>query len=56
MDGMDAQSVVNLIITGCTIIDNGWHFDHGVGVRIGSYVEHVQMHDNVISGNRFANV
>ena len=56
MDGMDARYVVNLIITGCTITDNGWGFDHGVGVRIESYVEHVEMHDNVISGNRSADV
>ncbi|HUT87192.1 MAG TPA: right-handed parallel beta-helix repeat-containing protein, partial [Candidatus Heimdallarchaeota archaeon] len=56
MDGMDAQSVVNLIITGCTITDNGWDFEHGVGVRIGSFVEHVEMHDNRIWGNRLTDV
>ena len=56
MDGMDARYVVNLIITGCTITDNGWDFADGVGVRIERYVEHVEMHDNVISGNRSANV
>jgi len=56
MDGMDAQFVVNLIITGCTITDNGWDFEHGVGVRIGSHVEAVEMHDNRIWGNRLADV
>lgn len=56
MDGMDAQSVENLIITGCTITDNGWNLDQGVGVRIGSYVENIKMHDNLIAGNRFADV
>lgn len=56
MDGMDAQSVENLIITGCTITDNGWNFKGGVGVRIGSYVKHVKMHDNIIIQNRFADV
>ena len=56
MDGMDARYVVNLIITGCTITDNGWDFADGVGVRIERYVEHVEMHDNVISGNRSADV
>jgi len=56
MDGMDAQFVVNLIITGCTITDNGWDFEHGVGVRIASSVEHVEMFDNVITGNREADV
>jgi len=56
MDGMDDQSTINLIVTGCTITDNGWNFDHGVGVRIGMNVEHIEMHDNVISGNRYADV
>ena len=56
MDGMDAQSVSHLVITGCTITDNGWNFDHGVGVRIGSNVLSADMHDNVIERNRFADV
>lgn len=56
MDGMDAQSVHHLIITGCTITGNGRHFDHGVGVRIGSFVDQVTMKNNVIENNRFANV
>jgi len=56
MDGMDAQFVKLLVITGCTITDNGWNFSHGVGVRIGSYVEDVELRDNSIVGNRFADV
>jgi len=56
MDGMDAHSVHRLIITGCTITGNGRHFDHGVGVRIGMFVDQVIMKDNVIENNRFANV
>ncbi len=56
MDGMDDQSTVHLIVTGCTIIDNGWNFDHGVGVRLGFGVEHVTMTDNDISSNRYADI
>ncbi len=56
MDGMDAQSVHHLIITGCTITGNGRHFDHGVGVRIGMFVDQITMKDNIIKDNRFANV
>lgn len=48
--GIEAQSVENLIITGCTITENS------EGVHIGSYVKHVKMHDNNITQNRFANV
>jgi len=53
MDGMDDQSTVHLIVTGCTIINNGWNFDHGVGVRLGFGVERATLTDNVISGNRY---
>ena len=56
LDGMDAQSTAHLVVTGCTITDNGWNFDHGVGVRIGSNVTSVEMTDNVIARNRFADV
>lgn len=56
MDGMDATCVDKLIISSCTIANNGWNFEHGAGVRIGSYVKHVAMQDNRISGNRFADV
>jgi len=48
--GIEAQSVVNLIITGCTITGNS------EGVHIGSYVISVEMHDNIIAQNRFADV
>jgi len=56
MDGMDSTSTVRLIVTGCTITDNGWALATGVGIRIGSNVEHVELTDNVIENNRFANV
>jgi len=56
MDGMDATCVDKLIISGCTIANNGWNFEHGAGVRIGSYVQNVVMQNNRIFGNRFADV
>lgn len=56
LDGMDAQSVGHLVITGCTITDNGWGNDEGVGVRIGGHVASVEMTNNSIERNRFANV
>jgi len=56
LDGMDAQQVARLVITGCTITDNGWNYDHGVGVRIGYGVTTVEMTGNVIERNRYANV
>ena len=48
--GIEAQSVKRLVITGCTITANS------EGLHIGSYVETVEMHDNVIAGNRDADV
>ena len=48
--GIEAQSVRTLVITGCTITGNS------EGVHIGSNVETVEMLDNVITGNRDANV
>jgi len=56
IDGVDSQHVNHLIITGCTITGNGWHYDGGVGVRIGNCVINVEMHDNIITQNRFADV
>ena len=56
MDGMDAKSVDQLIITGCTVTGNGWDLSNGVGVRIASWVLQVEMHDNVIEDNRSADV
>lgn len=48
--GVEAQSVKRLVITGCTIAGNS------EGVHIGSNVEQVEMHDNVIAGNRIVDV
>jgi len=56
LDGMDAQSVAHLVITGCTITDNGRSNQNGVGVRIGSNVGSVVMTNNSIERNRLANV
>ncbi len=56
MDGMDALSVDRLVVTGCTITGNGWNWSEGVGVRIGSSVLRIEMHDNLIEGNRYADV
>jgi hypothetical protein len=56
MDGMDASSTKRLVVTGCTITGNGWDQSNGVGVRIGCCVEQVEMSDNLVEGNRFADV
>ena len=48
--GIEAQSVRTLVITGCTITGNS------EGVHVGSNVKTVEMHDNVITGNRDADV
>jgi len=56
MDGMDAKTVDRLVITGCTITGNGWDLSTGVGVRILSSVLQVEMADNVVEGNRYADV
>ena len=55
-NGMDARSVDRLVVIGCTITGNGWGMSTGVGVRIGSSVLQVEMHDNRIEGNRYADV
>jgi len=56
MDGMDTKSIRYLIVTGCTITGNGWDLAAGVGLRIGRYVQTVELEDNTIAGNRFADV
>ena len=56
MDGMDAISVDRLVIVGCTITGNGRDWSDGVGVRIKSLVLEIEMSDNVIEGNRYADV
>ena len=56
MDGMDASTMKLLVVFGCTITGNGWDQANGVGVRIGHGVERVEMWDNVIEGNRSADV
>ena len=56
MDGMDAKMTTRLIVMGCTITGNGWDLATGVGLRIGSYVQTVELEDNTITGNRFADI
>ena len=56
LDGMDAQFVARLVITGCTITENGALNQFGVGVRIGGHVDSVEMTNNVIERNRLADV
>ncbi len=56
MDGMDASSMTRLVVTGCTITGNGWDHENGVGVRIGHFVEQIEMSGNLIEENRFADV
>ncbi len=48
--GIECQTVRNLIVTGCTITGNL------EGIHVGSYVENVVLEDNVITGNREADV
>jgi hypothetical protein len=49
-DGVECQSVQDLVIIGCTIRGNN------VGVRIGSYVQRIEMRANAILGNRSQDV
>jgi len=56
MDGMDSTSVRRLVVIGCTITGNGWGLATGVGIRIGHSVGDVQLLDNVVADNRYANV
>ncbi|UCF09665.1 MAG: right-handed parallel beta-helix repeat-containing protein [Candidatus Bipolaricaulota bacterium] len=45
-DGIDVRNTTRLIITGCTITDNG-----KAGVFIESYVEHVDLEENLFANN-----
>ncbi len=56
MDGMDAASVDHLVIAGCTITGNGQELSSGVGVRVLRRVGRVEMTDNTIENNRYADV
>jgi hypothetical protein len=56
MDGMDATSTRRLVVLGCTITGNGWDLATGVGIRIGHFVDDVQLLDNVVADNRYADV
>jgi hypothetical protein len=56
MDGMDSTSIRSLIVVGCTITGNGWGLATGVGIRIGHFVDDVQLTDNVVTDNRYADV
>jgi len=56
MDGMDSTSVRRLVVIGCTITGNGWGLATGVGIRISRFVESVELADNIVVDNRFADV
>ena len=56
MDGMDSTSIRSLVVVGCTITGNGWGLATGVGIRIGHFVDDVQLTDNVVADNRYADV
>lgn len=56
MDGMDSASVRRLVVIGCTITENGWSLSTGVGIRIGRLVEDLELVDNVVTDNRYADV
>ncbi len=56
MDGMDSTSVRRLVVIGCTITENGWSLSTGVGIRVGRLVEDLDLVDNVVTGNRYADV
>lgn len=52
MDGMDANNIEHLIVTGCTITGNGWDLSNGVGIRIGSNVQTAELDNNIVANNR----
>ncbi len=56
MDGMDSTSVRRLVVIGCTVTGNGWGLATGVGMRISRFVESVELVDNIVADNRFADV
>ncbi|MCX6094083.1 MAG: right-handed parallel beta-helix repeat-containing protein [Candidatus Bipolaricaulota bacterium] len=56
MDGMDSISVRHLVVIGCTITGNGWNLSTGVGIRVGRFVENLELVDNVVTDNRYADV
>ncbi len=51
MDGLDAQNVDSLIITGCTVTGNGV-----AGLRINRYINDMLLENNVVSGNPEGNI
>jgi len=56
MDGMDSTSVRHLVVIGCAVTGNGWGLATGVGIRISRFVETVELVDNIVADNRFADV
>jgi len=56
MDGMDAVSIDQLIVTGCTITGNGTGLATGVGIRINRFVGDVRLSANTVEDNRYADV
>ncbi|MCX6100774.1 MAG: right-handed parallel beta-helix repeat-containing protein [Candidatus Bipolaricaulota bacterium] len=56
MDGVDSTSMHHLVVIGCTVTGNGRGLATGVGIRIGHNVDDVQLEDNVVANNRYADV
>ncbi len=56
MDGMDSISVRHLVVIGCTITGNGRNLSTGVGIRVGRFVESLELVDNIVTDNRYADV
>ncbi|MFC2108320.1 right-handed parallel beta-helix repeat-containing protein [Candidatus Bipolaricaulota bacterium] len=56
MDGMDSKNMEHLIVTGCTVTGNGWDLANGVGIRIGSNVQMVELENNIVENNRSEDV
>ncbi len=51
MDGLDAQNIESLIITGCIVTGNA-----AAGLRINRYINNILLENNVVSGNREGNI
>lgn len=51
MDGLDAQNIDSLVITGCTVTGNGV-----AGLRINRYINSVLLENNIVTGNLGGNV
>ena len=51
MDGLDAQNIDSVIITGCTVTGNGV-----AGLRINRYINNLVLENNIVTGNRAGDI